>query len=82
MVENFYYCLPSSRIPVVSYSNTLQSTDLNDVLTVCGRWLLHIEMIAQILGVDATRFLLVNLLTKRRSPYFALARILIVELLC
>jgi hypothetical protein len=66
-----YYCPPS--IPIVSYSNTLQSTDLNDVLIVCGGWLLRIEMNAQILGVDATQILLVNLLTKRRLPNIALA---------
>jgi hypothetical protein len=42
MVENFYYSPHSCRIPVVSYSNTQQSTDLNDVLTVCGRCVLHV----------------------------------------
>jgi hypothetical protein len=73
MVENFYYCPHRSRIPIVSYSNTLQSTDSNGVLTVCGWWLLHIELNTQILGVDATRFLLVDLLTKCRLPKIATA---------
>jgi hypothetical protein len=42
VVENFYYSLHSCRILVVSYSNTLQYTDLNDVLTICGQCVLHL----------------------------------------
>jgi hypothetical protein len=78
-----YYCPHSSRIDSVLYSNTLRYSDLNDVLTVCLWWVLHIVMDAQILGVDATRFLLVNLLTKRRTTkYDLLAHKELIHILC
>jgi hypothetical protein len=42
VVEKFYYSPHSRRILLVSYSNTLWYTDLNDVLTVCGRCVLRL----------------------------------------
>jgi hypothetical protein len=57
MGENFYYSLHNSHCSIPVVSNSLPSTDLNDVLIICDRYILHIVMNTQIiLGVDAVRF--------------------------